>query len=128
MTPSRRNIGKVRGYTFNINSGILELLELDSFGVSIIPSSLVTTYALFVEDVIEVASDTVIVHDVAASRLQRLTRGFFDAGNVEPEKDEPKEYSNRGRPARRRSSSKDRKFPQNRKESEDNLDLPMDYL
>ncbi|KAK9113911.1 hypothetical protein Syun_020708 [Stephania yunnanensis] len=40
VTPSRRSIGKVRGYTFNINSGAVELLELDSFGFSIIPSSL----------------------------------------------------------------------------------------
>lgn len=31
----------MRGYTFNINSGAIESLELDSFGISIIPSSLV---------------------------------------------------------------------------------------
>ncbi|XP_047181364.1 uncharacterized protein LOC124847831 isoform X2 [Vigna umbellata] len=40
VTPSQRNIGKVRGYTFCINSGAVEELELDSFGLSIIPSSL----------------------------------------------------------------------------------------
>ncbi|KAF8093040.1 hypothetical protein N665_0392s0014 [Sinapis alba] len=40
-TPGGRNIGKVRGYSFNINSGVVESLELDSFGVTIIPSSLV---------------------------------------------------------------------------------------
>lgn len=32
---------QVRGYTFNVNSGAIESLELDSFGISIIPSSLV---------------------------------------------------------------------------------------
>ncbi|KAJ9694201.1 hypothetical protein PVL29_009938 [Vitis rotundifolia] len=74
VTPGRRNIGKVRGYTFNINSGAVESLELDSFGISLIPSSLVSTYALFVEDVLEVVSDTVVVHEVAASRIQRLTK------------------------------------------------------
>ncbi|XP_022876944.1 uncharacterized protein LOC111395174 [Olea europaea var. sylvestris] len=41
VTPGRRSIGKVRGYTFNINSGTVESLELDSFGISIIPSGLV---------------------------------------------------------------------------------------
>ncbi|KAF9587971.1 hypothetical protein IFM89_006296 [Coptis chinensis] len=40
ITQSRRKIGKVRGFTFNINSGVLELPELDSFGISFIPSSL----------------------------------------------------------------------------------------
>ncbi|CAN0879538.1 hypothetical protein LINGRAHAP2_LOCUS13108 [Linum grandiflorum] len=40
FTPSQRNIGKVRGFSFNINSGTVESLELDSFGISIIPSSL----------------------------------------------------------------------------------------
>ncbi|XP_027177305.1 uncharacterized protein LOC113776362 isoform X5 [Coffea eugenioides] len=39
-TPGRRNIGKVRGYNFDINSGVVESLEIDSFGISIIPSSL----------------------------------------------------------------------------------------
>lgn len=31
----------MRGYSFNINSGAVESLELDSFGISFIPSSLV---------------------------------------------------------------------------------------
>ncbi|XP_022760938.1 uncharacterized protein LOC111307192 [Durio zibethinus] len=31
VTPGHRNIGKVRGYTFNINSGAVKSLELDSF-------------------------------------------------------------------------------------------------
>ncbi|KAL3735435.1 hypothetical protein ACJRO7_024550 [Eucalyptus globulus] len=77
VTPGRRSIGKVRGYTFNVNSGALESLELDSFGISIILSSLVSTYALFVEDVLEVASDKVFVHEAAAARLQRLTKGWW---------------------------------------------------
>ncbi|KAL0450895.1 UNVERIFIED_CONTAM: hypothetical protein Slati_1645900 [Sesamum latifolium] len=74
VTPSRQSIGKVRGYTFNINTGTVESLELDSFGISIIPSSLVSTYSLFAEDVKEVLSDTVIVQEAAVSRMQRLTK------------------------------------------------------
>ncbi|XVF65962.1 hypothetical protein PTKIN_Ptkin09bG0292900 [Pterospermum kingtungense] len=45
VTPGHRNIGKVRGYTFNISSGAVQSLELDSFGISIIPSSLVLFYS-----------------------------------------------------------------------------------
>uniref|UniRef100_A0A0A9GEG0 Uncharacterized protein n=1 Tax=Arundo donax TaxID=35708 RepID=A0A0A9GEG0_ARUDO len=52
----------------------MESLELDSFGLSIVPSSLVTTYCLFVEDVLDIVSDTIVVHEDAASRVQRLTQ------------------------------------------------------
>lgn len=37
----------------------------------------VSTYALFVEDVLEVVSDAVIVHEAAASRIHRLTKVLF---------------------------------------------------
>lgn len=99
---------------------MVESLELDSFGISLIPSSLVgygpsfcgdsvallldniilsvrshnqtkfpniitymrnllfviqvSTYALLVDDVVEVFTDTVVVRDAAVSRLQRLTK------------------------------------------------------
>ncbi|URE29291.1 PRC-barrel domain [Musa troglodytarum] len=74
VTSGRHDVGKVRGYTFNINSGAVESLELDSFGWSIIPSSLVSTYCLLIDDVLEVVSDTVVVHQDAISRVQRLTK------------------------------------------------------
>lgn len=33
-----------------------------------------STYALLVEDVLEVVADIVVVHEAAASRVQRLTK------------------------------------------------------
>ncbi|KAL9362044.1 hypothetical protein Peur_044829 [Populus x canadensis] len=134
VTPGQRDIGKVRGYSFNINSGAVELLELDSFGISIIPSSLVSTYALPVDDVLEVLSDTVVVHESAASHIQRLTKGFWDAQNVGTKIDEGEEYSDyessvtshRGRSTR--GSSRSQKFRSKIRESEDDWELPMDYL
>ncbi|KDP21856.1 hypothetical protein JCGZ_00643 [Jatropha curcas] len=134
LTPGRRYIGKVRGYSFNINSGAVELLELDSFGISIIPSSLVSTYALPVEDVLEVLSDIVIVHEAAASRIQRLTKGFWDSQNVGTSIDE-EEYSDGETSVRsghsrttQRSSRRGKKFHPDIREPEDNWELPMDYL
>uniref|UniRef100_A0A0E0KDC8 PRC-barrel domain-containing protein n=1 Tax=Oryza punctata TaxID=4537 RepID=A0A0E0KDC8_ORYPU len=72
VTSRRRNVGKVRGFTFDINTGAMESLELDSFGISIVPSSLVSTYCLFVEDVLDIVSDTIVVHEDAISRVQRV--------------------------------------------------------
>ncbi|KAJ6742379.1 hypothetical protein OIU85_016456 [Salix viminalis] len=134
VTPGLRDIGKVRGYSFNINSGAVESLELDSFGISIIPSSLVSTYALHVEDVLEVLSDTVVVHESAASHIQRLTKGFWDAQNMGTEIDEGEEYSDyessatshRGQGTRR--SSRSQKSRSKIREREDDWELPMDYL
>ncbi|KAJ9185549.1 hypothetical protein P3X46_005171 [Hevea brasiliensis] len=134
VTAGRRYIGKVRGFSFNVNSGAVELLELDSFGISIIPSSLVSTYALPIEDVLEVLSDTVIVHEAAASRIQKLTKGFWDAQNVSVSIDEIEEYSDseislgsdHGRSTRR--SSHRQKFHPKIRKSEDDWELPMDYL
>ncbi|KAM6556163.1 hypothetical protein CsatB_003182 [Cannabis sativa] len=125
VTPGRRNIGKVRGYTFNINSGAIESLELDSYGISIIPSSLVSTYALLVEDVLEVLSDAVVVHEAAASRIHRLTKGFLDSHNAGSSMDILlDEYSDFERPLRDTKS----KFRKLNKEMEDDWELPMDYL
>ncbi|GMN40624.1 hypothetical protein TIFTF001_009850 [Ficus carica] len=131
VTPGRRNIGKVRGYTFNINSGAMESLELDSFGISIIPSSLVSTYALLVEDVLEVLSDAVVIHEAAASRIQRLTKGFLDSQNVGTNIDDLEEYGDFERPLRSDQSTKGsgtRKFRHMNREFEDDWELPMDYL
>uniref|UniRef100_A0A453I5K7 Uncharacterized protein n=1 Tax=Aegilops tauschii subsp. strangulata TaxID=200361 RepID=A0A453I5K7_AEGTS len=57
--------------------GVLESLELDSFGLTIVPASLVSTYCLFVEDVLDIVSDTIVVHEDAISRVQRLTQGHL---------------------------------------------------
>ncbi|KAL4287137.1 hypothetical protein AHAS_Ahas19G0156100 [Arachis hypogaea] len=54
--------------------GAVEELELDSFGLSIMPSSLVSTYSLLVEDVLEVVFDAVVVRKATASRIQRLAK------------------------------------------------------
>ncbi|XP_058075401.1 uncharacterized protein LOC131223881 isoform X2 [Magnolia sinica] len=103
MTPGCRNVGKV------------------------------STYGLFVEDVLEVTSDTVVVHEDAASRIQRLTKGFWDSRNTEFTGDEQGEYSYvqrwPARSARRRGRPKDfgaQKFV-SRRETADDWELPMDY-
>ncbi|KAD4584554.1 hypothetical protein R6Q59_036573 [Mikania micrantha] len=135
VTPGRRDIGKVRGYTFNINSGSIESLELDSFGISIIPSSLVSTYALMVEDVLEVVSDTVVVHDAAASRIQRLTKGFWDAQRTNYSMDDLDYYSDLEERSEYRKGRRRRPGPGNPRPREkpidntqEDWDLPMDYL
>ncbi|CAN6469473.1 unnamed protein product [Victoria cruziana] len=129
ITESRRTVGKVRGYTFNINSGCIESLELDSFGVSIIPASLVSTYCLFVEDVLEVVSDTIVVEDGAASRIQRLSKGFWGNPKMKA-RDRADDYELDIRLAQRqrrsRNRSRARRFP-SREGGIEYWDFPLDF-
>ncbi|XP_047320479.1 uncharacterized protein LOC124924491 [Impatiens glandulifera] len=130
VTEGQRNMGKVRGYTFDINTGAIESLELDSFGISIIPSTLVSTYSLFVEDVVEVEPDMVVVHESAASRIQRLTKGLWDThlmGNSinDPIKDSDIESTTELDQKRNRKPTKLRK---KWIDALDGLELPMDFL
>ncbi|TVU47170.1 hypothetical protein EJB05_06758, partial [Eragrostis curvula] len=128
VTSRRRNVGKVRGFTFDINSGAMESLELDSFGLSIVPSSLVSTYCLFIEDVLDIVSDTIVVHEDAVSRVQRLTQGIWGTQNIPGPGGEIDEY---GRFRRRRANSQgksgDRKLRRKTRDPEDEWELPMDY-
>ncbi|KAL9238970.1 hypothetical protein vseg_013333 [Gypsophila vaccaria] len=134
VTPKGRNLGKVRGYSFNINSGAVESLELDAFGNSLIPTSLVSTYALLTEEVLHVVSDTIIVHETAPSHLQRLTKGFLSmmnptSSNFNREYDDFEEEFMRlvERRKSRRKTSK-RKPYGGTKKFDDDLDLPMGYM
>ncbi|KAI4365554.1 hypothetical protein MLD38_021531 [Melastoma candidum] len=127
VTPGRRSIGKVRGYSFNVNTGEVELLEIDSFGISIVPSSLVSTYALYTMDVLEVAPDTVFVQEEAVGRLPRLTQGWWGSRNAAASRDEDHEKpvrSARSRRGRRRGWT----HPGGRRTTDDDWDLPMDFL
>lgn len=133
VTPGQGHLGKVRGYTFDVSSGAVESLELDAFGYSIIPSSLVSTYALSTGDVLKVVSDTIIVHEAAASHIQRLTKGFLGTKSMGISSSNPK-YSNleeSGRPIKGqkpgRKSSK-RKSYREVSGFVDDLELPMDYM
>ncbi|CAA6669229.1 unnamed protein product [Spirodela intermedia] len=146
VTPARRKIGKVRGYSFNVNSGAVESLELDSLGISVIPSTLVSTYSLMVEDVIEVASDCVVVEEDAESRLQRLTKtadrssltvwfifrqGLWGdrSGEASPAAwDHVEEFSEMRRRARRPERRRGgRRFSPEGEGAEGDWDLPMDF-
>ncbi|XP_020968800.1 uncharacterized protein LOC107624166 isoform X2 [Arachis ipaensis] len=103
VTPSQRNIGKV------------------------------STYSLLVEDVLEVVSDAVVVREAAASRIQRLSKGFLGNQNVGVSMDNLEDYDSEpsvtyGQVSRRRKSLGRKKPNQRYWDNEDDWDLPMDYL
>uniref|UniRef100_A0A0D9VTP7 PRC-barrel domain-containing protein n=1 Tax=Leersia perrieri TaxID=77586 RepID=A0A0D9VTP7_9ORYZ len=134
VTSRQRNVGKVRGFTFDINSGAMESLELDSFGISIVPASLVSTYCLLVEDVLDIIADTIVVHEEAISRVQRLTQGIWGTQNIQGPGGQMDEYGRhrmrRARPVQRQNSLRKpngRKLHRKMRDRDDDWELPMDY-
>ena len=122
------------GFTFNINSGVVESLELDSFGLTIVPASLVSTYCLFVEDVLDIVCDTIVVHEDAISRVQRLTQGMWGTQNMQGPGDQIGEYNRYGRRRarsvkRQNSQGKPmgRKLHRKTRDPEGEWELPMEY-
>ncbi|XLS55751.1 hypothetical protein HN51_005506 [Arachis hypogaea] len=101
VTPSQRNIGKVCGYKFSLNSGAVEELELDSFGLSLSLQVCVT--------------------------YRKAFKGFLGNQNVGVSMGDLEDYDSEpsvtyGQVSRRRKSL-GRKKPNQRY-----WDLPMDYL
>ncbi|KAH7425539.1 hypothetical protein KP509_11G059600 [Ceratopteris richardii] len=82
ITEKGNGIGKIRDFSFDIQDGKLNFLEFDSIGFSLVPSSLISTYRLNVEDVIEVLPDYVVVKMGAESRIRRLTKGLWQLPNA----------------------------------------------
>ncbi|KAL2899767.1 Bifunctional purine biosynthesis protein PurH [Bienertia sinuspersici] len=127
--PGQRKSGK--GSWLHFQTSTLALwspLSLMRLGYSVIPSSLV--------DVLEVVSDVIIVHEAAASRIQRLTKGFLGAKhaetssinlnyhNLESESMQPV----KDRKPKRKSSKRKSKFHPRTNDLGSYFELPMDYM
>ncbi|KAI5079497.1 hypothetical protein GOP47_0004976 [Adiantum capillus-veneris] len=82
VTEDGNYIGKIRDYSFDLQEGKLISLDFDSVGISLVPSSLISTYRLDVEEVMEVLTDSILVKEGAESRIKRLTKGFWQLPNT----------------------------------------------
>ncbi|VAH90684.1 unnamed protein product [Triticum turgidum subsp. durum] len=94
----------------------------------------VSTYCLFVEDVLDIVSDTIVVHEDAISRVQRLTQGIWGTQNMQGPGDQIGEYNRYGRRRarsvkRQNSQGKPmgRKLHRKTRDPEDEWELPMEY-
>eukprot|EP00250_Pteridium_aquilinum_P017301 c23558_g1_i1 orf=272-1882(+) len=77
ITEDGNYVGKIRDYSFDLQDGKLTSLDFDSVGFSLVPSSLISTYRLDVDEVIEVLPDSILVKGGAESRIKRLSKGFW---------------------------------------------------
>ena len=78
VTESGELLGKVRDFKFDPLNGDLFYLILSSIGSPFIPSSVISTYELDVNEIIAVGRDRIIVTEGMEERLTQLTKGILE--------------------------------------------------
>jgi sporulation protein YlmC with PRC-barrel domain len=78
VTETGELLGKVRGFRFDPNTGQLSSLVLASLGLPLIPSQVISTYELPVDEIVSSGPDRLIVFENAEERIQQLTVGLME--------------------------------------------------
>lgn len=78
VTETGEPLGKVRDFEFTGNDGRVTHIVIDTFGVPRLPSRLLSTYELSIDEIVSVGSDKLIVFEGAEERLNQLTRGLLE--------------------------------------------------
>jgi sporulation protein YlmC with PRC-barrel domain len=78
ITETGELLGKVRGYRFDTVSGEISGLVIASIGLPLIPSQLLSTYELPVDEIASSGPDRLVVFEGAEERLNQLTVGIME--------------------------------------------------
>lgn len=95
ITETGELLGKVRGFKFNADDGLLESLTIASIGLPQIPDQVVSTYELSIDEVVSSGPDRLIVFEGAEQKMRQLTVGLLERvglGKPPWERDEDDEY------------------------------------
>lgn len=96
ITETGELLGRVRGFTFNGQTGKLYSLIIASFGLPQIPEQLLSTYELPVEEIVSSGPNRLIVFEGAEERVNQLTVGLLERlgiGKAPWERDEEEYYT-----------------------------------
>lgn len=94
ITEAGELLGKVRGFKFDINNGQISYLIIASSGLPLIPSQLISTYELPIDEIASSGPERLIVFEGAEERLNQLTVGVLErlGIGVPPWEQEEDEY------------------------------------
>ena len=70
-------LGKVRDFSFNPDDGSVVSIHFDSLGSPVIPSTVLSTYAVNCSEIISVGPDRIVVASGSESRVQQLSSGVM---------------------------------------------------
>lgn len=95
ITETGELLGRVRGFTFNSESGQLYSLIIASLGIPQIPDQVLSTYELPIEEIVSSGANRLIVFEGAEERVTQLSVGLLERlgiGKAPWERDEEDAY------------------------------------
>lgn len=95
ITETGELLGRVRGFKFNGENGIVTSLVVASIGLPQIPEQFISTYELPIEEIVSSGPNRLIVFEGAEERLNQLTVGLLERigiGRAPWERDEEEAY------------------------------------
>ena len=78
ITESGQLLGKVLGFSFDIETGDLISLVMGAVGVPILGEIVLSTWEIPVEEIVSSGTDRIIVYEGAEDKLNQLTSGLLE--------------------------------------------------
>jgi sporulation protein YlmC with PRC-barrel domain len=78
VTESGERLGKVLGFSFDIETGELTTLVLGALGVPLLGEGVLSTWELPVEEIVSSGTDRIIVYEGAEDKLKQLGTGLLE--------------------------------------------------
>nr|WP_320677679.1 PRC-barrel domain-containing protein [Prochlorococcus sp. MIT 1300] len=78
ITESGEQLGRVLGFSFDIETGELTTLVMGALGVPLLGEGVLSTWEIPVEEVVSSGVDRIIVYEGAEEKLKQLNSGFLE--------------------------------------------------
>ena len=78
VTETGELLGKVRGFKFDPNNGQITALVIASLGLPLIPSQVISTYELPIDEILSSGPDRIVVLEGAEERVNQITVGLME--------------------------------------------------
>ena len=78
ITESGQQLGRVLGFSFDIETGELTTLVMGALGVPVLGEGLLSTWEIPVEEIVSSGTDRIIVYEGAEEKLKQLNSGVLE--------------------------------------------------
>ncbi len=78
ITESGDQLGRVLGFSFDIETGELTTLVMSALGVPLLGEGLLSTWEIPVDEIVSTGADRIIVYEGAEDKLKQLNSGFLE--------------------------------------------------
>ncbi|WP_038004673.1 PRC-barrel domain-containing protein [Synechococcus sp. W2B2] len=78
ITESGQQLGRVLGFSFDIETGELTTLVMGAVGVPLLGEGVLSTWEIPVDEIVSSGADRIIVYEGAEEKLKQLNSGFLE--------------------------------------------------